>query len=371
MSQTQPNPKQLAWLEKTLTAKLNISDWQLGAPIADASFRAYSRITHSQGSYMLMYFPPEQEDGKIIVESEKFLEKNNIRVPHLIDYDLSIGAVLQEDMGSELLSHYNDASADKQDNLGLYQQSLQQLDMLQQLDAAEFGYFDQARQLAEMNLFSEWFVGKWLNLEGSVDLKLLDDLYAGLATEILTAPQCCIHLDFHSRNLCVLDAGGGNDADKDGVKEIGVLDYQDLLQGHFCYDIWSLLKDAYVKLPEAMSEQLLQDFSRTAQQRFAIEDEYVALHFNLIGLQRCLKVCGIFSRLFLRDGKDSYLQHIPLVLEHLEGAVSWLADNSSLNHFASSGRSNSLGLQDSIKAFGSMLPQLKDAVTQKLQEGAE
>lgn len=357
---SQPTGSQLEWLENVLTTKFKLSDWELQAPIADASFRAYSRIVHSQGSYMLMHFPPTQEDGQTIVESSKFLIKNNIRVPQLLGYDLDVGVVLQEDMGSELLFSYTEESTKPEQRLELYLQSIGQIDLLQDLDAKEFGYFDPARQIREMQLFSEWFIGKWLGTSEPNTLAELEDLYLQLSEEIFTAPQCCIHLDFHSRNLCVLTEGN----ERNSHKNIGVLDYQDLLQGHFCYDIWSLLKDAYVLLPEGMNQTLFQSFINLSTNRFDLSEDYVRLHYNLIGVQRCLKVCGTFSRLSLRDGKGHYLPHIPLVLNYLLEATTWLKqDRLSQN---TSILSSNPSLEASLQVLVRILPQLITQTQQKL-----
>ena len=355
----QITPAQSKWLKHFLVNELQLSDWQMQPPIADASFRAYSRITHDQGSYMLMHFPPSQENGDIIISSSKFLISNNIRVPQLLGYDLDVGVVLQEDMGTELLSDYNQSDSGNNDEIveplrqQLYQKSLGQLNLLQGLDASDFGYLDSDKLLGEMRLFGEWFIGKWLGTPPSVNLDELEHLYLCLVEQILLAPQCCIHLDFHSRNICVLESGGG--------KDIGLLDYQDLLQGHFCYDIWSLLKDAYVRLPQGMSDKLFKEFSATATQKFAVTDDYVRLHYNIIGVQRCLKVCGIFSRLFLRDGKEHYLPHIPLVMEHLNVAITSLLEDDLA----------SKDLTNGLRGLGELLPQLRKLVEAKLLQGVK
>lgn len=365
----QITPAQNKWLEHFLVNELQLSDWQMQPPIADASFRAYTRITHDQGSYMLMHFPPNQENGDIIISSSKFFISNNIRVPQLLGYDLGVGVVLQEDMGTELLSDYNQIdsgivdSGNNDENIDdgideplrqqLYQKSLGQLNLLQGLDASDFGYLDSDKLLGEMHLFDEWFIGKWLGTPPSVNWDELKHLYLCLVEQILMAPQCCTHLDFHSRNICILKSGGG--------KNIGLLDYQDLLQGHFCYDIWSLLKDAYVRLPQGMSDNLFKEFSATATQKFAITNDYVRLHYNIIGVQRCLKVCGVFSRLFLRDGKEHYLPHIPLVMEHLNAAITSLLEDDLASN----------DLTNGLRGLGELLPQLSTLVEQKLLRGSK
>ena len=321
--------EQQQWLNNQLQ-HIGISDWEFGDLIADASFRAYSRILHPCGSLILMHFPPAKEDGKRIVETSNFFADNGVQVPKLYAQDVNLGVVLQQDMGKELLSLRNASRV----NTNLYKMALEQLKLIQQLDASQFGLLDKENLMEEMQLFSKWFVSDWLRCEQEVNLRQLNELYTQLTSKILEAPQCCVHLDFHSRNLCVVAAakqengtpGGGSD-DKNEYEYIGILDYQDTLQGHFCYDAWSLLRDAYILLPQNIFDSLLDDFIANTAERFNLEDkDYITAQFNLIGIQRCLKVCGIFARLSLRDGKAGYLQHIPLVMDYLQGAISNLSN---------------------------------------------
>ena len=332
----QISSEQQQWLNNQLQ-HIGISNWEFSDLIADASFRAYSRILHPRGSLILMHFPPAKEDGKRIVETSNFFSNNGVQVPKLYAQDVNLGVVLQQDMGKELLSLRNASGV----NTSLYKMALEQLNLIQQLDASQFGSLDKENLMEEMQLFSKWFVSDWLSCEQEVNLQQLNELYTQLTSKILEAPQCCVHLDFHSRNLCVVAAAkqenGTPDGDSDDKKygkeldkeyeHIGILDYQDVLQGHFCYDAWSLLRDAYILLPQNIFDSLLDDFITKAAKRFNLEDkDYITAQFNLIGIQRCLKVCGIFARLSLRDGKAGYLQHIPLVMDYLQGAINNLSN---------------------------------------------
>lgn len=304
---------------------------------------------------MLMYFPPKKEPGDIIVESSKFLLQHNIRVPQLYAYDLSLGLVLQEDMGEELLFKHCQVSQESSPPYEPYRASLQQLNLLQGLDASQFGLLGQDKLLEEMQLFSDWLIDKWLGVSQQVDMASLLAVYSRLAQEIITAPICCVHLDFHSRNLTILPPSSSGESET-----IGILDYQDLLQGHFCYDIWSLLRDAYVRLPEDFAAKLFGEFSKQAQQRFSISRTYVHRHYNLIGVQRCLKVCGTFARLFLRDGKQHYLPHVPLVMGYLQQALQELSQK-----MYEGTEESSFGMEQ-IELLQQLMPKLLELTEQKL-----
>ena len=275
--------------------------------MADASFRCYYRIAHSQGSFVLMTFPPAKEDGERILKTAEFFLSAGVRVPSLYAQDIGLGLILQEDMGSVLLAHRN---AQKMD-ISVYRKALDELMKIQKLNASSLGIFTPERMLQEMSLFTDWFIGKWFGTSSPLSASYLQNFYESLVALMKDVPQSCVHCDFHSRNLCILP----DDA-------IGVLDYQDALQGHFCYDIACLLQDAYIRLPNEKVRELYFYWLDGAMKIFALTDkEEVRRQFHLISIQRMLKVCGIFSRLYFRDGKSDYLKHIPLVMDYLHDAV--------------------------------------------------
>lgn len=324
----QPTTSQKQWVHKQLK-KMGISNWKFTDLMADASFRAYSRIIHPEGSFILMHFPPEKEDGKRIVESSKFLLANKVQVPRLYSYDTKLGVLLQQDLGKELLAHRNLQSIEPD----LYKKALVQLKLIQKTDASSFGYLGEDKLMEEMELFSKWFVNDWLNATKDKSVQKLEKLYLYITKNILAAPQCCVHMDFHSRNLCIVKNTKptplmakdikANKLNQDKDEHIGILDYQDILQGHFCYDIWSLLRDAYALLPQSIFNILYDECIDYATTKFNLDyKEFTKSQFNLIGIQRCLKVCGIFARLSLRDNKTSYLQYIPLVMDYLIEAIN-------------------------------------------------
>ena len=319
-----PTREQLDWLQEILIDKFKATDIKIQQPpLADASFRAYVRTKHSAGTHILMYFPPDKEDGGKIIDTSKFLLKHKIRIPNLFAYDLDLGTVLQEDMGEELLSDRNDSKAGP--DMQLYHRAFAQLDLIQDLNVKRrFGIYGTAEMLADLRLFNEWFVTKWLKCASKINLDALNAFYADLVRELASAPSCCVHFDYHSRNLCILPPQSKS---KDAKEDIAILDYQDICHGHFCYDAWSLLRDVYVDLPAAMRDELFEGFVQRAKKKFSVSPDYIKLQYHLIGLHRCLRVCGVFSRLYIRDGKQEYRRHLTLLFIHMLDAIDHLIDN--------------------------------------------
>ena len=292
-----------------------------------------------------MHFLPEKEDGKRILQTAEFFLAHGIRIPQLYGHNISIGLMLQEDMGSKLLVAQSTSTIDS----SIYHKAVDELIKLQRLDASEFGMFNQERQLQEMELFSKWFLKDWLDYETSMDR--LNDYYHLLKRALAAAPNCCIHMDFHSRNLVLLP----NDM-------VGVLDYQDVCMGHFCYDMVCLLCDAYIRLSDELAEQLMNYWMREMRSFFKIRDEAFFHHqFTLMTLQRSIKVCGTFARLFLRDKKARYLKDMPLVLSYLNRAADQLLATEE-------GTSK---LKDEHRFFQQLLTDLEPIVKEKLASVAE
>ena len=182
-----------------------------------------------------MHFAPDKENGERIIQTAQFFLAQGIRVPLLHSYDTSLGLALQEDMGSELLAQRNRQFI----NPILYYKAIDELKKIQLLDAVSLGVFDENRQMDEMRLFSEWFLGNWLHYE--FPSEQLENYYLLVARSLAAAPRLCAHGDFHSRNIVLLKGDA-----------IGLLDYQDACMGHFCYDMVSLLRDAYIRLPNQL-----------------------------------------------------------------------------------------------------------------------
>lgn len=302
-------------------------------PLAgDAGCRRYFRIAGfedcSVPKLLAVDAPPQKEDSHAFVELGKYLRENGVHTPEVVAADVERGFLLVEDFGDQLLQlALNSDSVEL-----LYGECLMTLLRLQQCQQPPALVADYNRSFlrTELNIFIEWFVGSLVEYELQPDeWDLLDRTFNLLEDSALEQPQVLVHRDYHSRNLLITEGGAP-----------GVVDFQGALIGPVSYDLVSLLRDCYIRWPR-------QDVQRwaLAYGNMAVEvgilppiSEKVFLRwFDLMGLQRHIKVLGIFARLALRDGKSAYLQDLPLVLRYilevaaeypeLQDFVSWFKAN--------------------------------------------
>lgn len=286
----------------------------------DAGFRRYFRV-NTREPLLAVYAPPATENSRAFIRISEFLRAQNVRSPLVIANDFARGYLLVEDLGVDLLlPHLNQSDVDT-----CYSHAMMILLRMQQsaLDHSVFPVYDREKLRAEMQLFPVWFVEKKLGLTlGVSDHELIDSTFRILEDSACEQPQVVVHRDFHSRNL--LFAEDGN---------YGVIDFQDAVIGPLTYDLVSLLKDCYIEWPDVKVESWM-----TAYANMAIEVGILApvsletfrRWFVLMGLQRHIKVLGIFCRLSLRDSKHGYLNDLPLVLRYVRKA---LAQVPELNEF--------------------------------------
>jgi hypothetical protein len=278
---------------------------------SDASFRRYFRVdaaASTGGSLIVMDAPPPMEDCAPFVHAAGVFARSHVSVPRIVASDLAQGLLLLEDFGSVTYLEQLDA----QRAPALYQDALRALVMLQ-LDSRDnsFAPYDHARLLAELELFAQWYVAHHLGVTLSPsERQMLDHTFEQIVQCALAQPRVHVHRDYHSRNLMVLP----------DARNPGVLDFQDALYGPITYDLVSLLRDAYIRWEE---EQVLDwairywEVARKAH--LPVPSDFGAFYrdFEWMGLQRHLKVLGIFARLYHRDGKDRYLADLPLVLRYV------------------------------------------------------
>jgi aminoglycoside/choline kinase family phosphotransferase len=175
------------------------------------------------------------------------------------------------------------------------------------MDDPKIPVFDKQFMLNEMALCNDWFLKKYLSLQlEDNEVALIQQTMDWLATEVEKQPKVFIHRDYHSRNLMVLD----------GQNQLGVIDFQDAMYGPFTYDLVSLLKDCYIYWPRDNVMQWLAFFYERSSQAQQYHFSDFVRAFDLCGLQRHLKVLGIFCRLHLRDNKPGYLGDLPLTLKY-------------------------------------------------------
>ncbi len=294
----------------------------------DASFRRYFRGITAKGTWILVDAPPEREDSKPFVKVAHLLAAGGVAAPKIVAADLGRGFMCLEDFGDTVLwtpleAARRDPSAQPDAN-ALYQPAFAELLSIQRCAANTLPPYDDALLLREMRLFTEWFCGGLMQRTlSAAEQHMLEEVYAFLSQAARAQPQVLVHRDYHSRNLMYRPG-----------KSPGVIDFQDAVRGPFTYDLVSLLKDCYIEWPRARVNAWALDYAAQARRAGIVDrvDAAVFLRdFDLMGAQRHIKVLGIFSRLWLRDGKRGYLRDIPLTMRYL---VTVLPEHPQLAGFA-------------------------------------
>jgi aminoglycoside/choline kinase family phosphotransferase len=275
----------------------------------DAGFRSYWRTSGHEPSRIVMDSPPDKEDVRPWLRIRALLEGGGVRVPHVLAQDIEHGFLLLEDLGADtFLQVIDDANADD-----LFDAAIAQLLKLQAIaPPADLPAYDEALLARELRLFDEWFLGRHLAMALDCgDLETLDLAYRRLIDSALAQPQVLVHRDFMPRNL--MPVAGGT----------AVLDFQDAVRGPIAYDPLSLFKDAFLSWPQPRVDGWLDRYHARALDaglpvpplaRFRRDADW-------IGVQRHLKVIGIFARLHHRDGKSKYLADVPRFFAYLDGVL--------------------------------------------------
>jgi len=296
---------------------------------ADASFRSYWRGHTSEGSVIVMDSPPDREDPRPWLEIGQRLAGAGLHVPAVIAADTETGLLLIEDLGNR--TYLPELNADTVD--ALYGDALDALLRMQRyVDPAGLPAFDRAWQTMEMELMPTWFLTRHLGLalgcDGWDELELA---FTVVMANIATQPRGFMHRDFHCRNLLVCP--GHNP---------GIIDFQGAMTGPVTYDLASLLRDCYIAWDDERVAGWVESYRLRLLHAHVIGDDVDAdtfmRWFDFAGLQRHIKVLGIFCRLMYRDGKASYLADLPLVLDYvmkvarrhheLEGFAAFLAKHT-------------------------------------------
>lgn len=296
-----------AWVEQVLPEPLVA----LAPASADASFRRYFRATTAGGSYIVMDAPPEHEDCRPYIRIAHLFEAAGVNTPKILAQDLAQGFLLLTDFGN---TTYLQALTEK-DADWLYRDANAALIRIQ--TASRPGVlpeYDRGALLTELELFPTWYLKRHLGLELTPSQKrVLRDSFALILANNLAQPRVFVHRDWHSRNLMVTDPNPG------------VLDFQDAVFGPITYDLVSLYKDAYISWEEErVLDWVIHYWELARQVGLPVQTDFAAFwrDFEWMGVQRHLKVLGIFARLYHRDGKDGYLKDIPLVMRYLRRACA-------------------------------------------------
>ncbi|MDR3504127.1 MAG: phosphotransferase [Legionella sp.] len=311
-------------LKEWLTQVFEQQDFVLTPLAGDASFRRYFRVHHNGLTQVVMDAPPGKEDLHPFMHVAQTLEQAGVCTPKIIARDTQQGFLLLGDLGDQLLLNVLNPETVHH----YYHQAIQTLFQIQTCAVHDpmLAPFDYHFMVKEMNLCPEWFLNAYLSLELSdAETALLQRSIDWIASEVAKQPLTFIHRDYHSRNLMLVPDGSGT--------QLGVIDFQDAMCGPFTYDLVSLLKDCYISWPRSQVLEWVELFYK--QNALANQYSLAAFirAFDLCGLQRHLKVLGVFSRLHLRDNKPGYLKDLPLTLRYVLECTEIYTELHPLLHF--------------------------------------
>lgn len=293
------------WLSTLPSPALNISS--LRAASSDASFRRYFRIDDTDGaSFIVMDAPAPQENVQPFIEVATLFGNAGVSVPTVLAQSVEQGFLLLSDLGTTTyLQALNNESAH-----ALYLDAIDALVLLQtQSRPGALPEYDRALLQRELALFPDWYIARHLQVTLSEpQTATLNKVFDTLLANNLAQAQVFVHRDYHSRNLMVLDKGNP-----------GILDFQDAVYGPITYDLASLLRDAYIQWDEEqVLDWVIRYWEKAKRAGLPVNPDIDAFYrdFEFMGLQRHLKVLGIFARLYHRDGKDAYLNDLPMVMDY-------------------------------------------------------
>ena len=312
-----------------MTRELQITEWlnnilknqeyTIKPASSDASFRRYFRIVSSNQSYILMDAPPEKENSKPFVEIANVLFNAGLNVPKIHKADFKKGFLLLSDLGNKTyLDELNQQNASL-----LYRDAYLALIKIQKnADTQLLKPYNDSLLMKELSLFPDWY----LKLHKSYQMNDSEKNILGLTFDLLikninSHTQVFVHRDFHSRNLMFCNGDLGENP--------GILDFQDAVKGSIVYDLVSLFKDAYIVWKEEeIMDWLIRYWEKAKQNKLKVQDDFAEFYrdFEWMGVQRHLKVLGIFARLNYRDHKANYLSDLPAVENYLRRACERYKD---------------------------------------------
>ncbi|MFW6340920.1 MAG: aminoglycoside phosphotransferase family protein, partial [Wenzhouxiangella sp.] len=285
--------------------------WSFTAISSDASFRSYYRMQHGEQSFVIMDAPPERESVTAFVDITERLRAAELHAPAINAADLTRGFLLLEDLGDQPYHHaLTAATADR-----LFGDATAAL-LRMQLEVRGTGLpsYDAARLVQELALFTDWFLARHWHIEPTDnELDAWDQVCALLVRWALDQPQLFCHRDFMPRNLLV------------SAPNPGIIDFQDAVLGPISYDPVCLFRDAFLSWPAARVDAWLEDYRRAGRAAglpLPGSPDLWRRTCDFMGVQRHLKVIGIFARICYRDGKPAYLEDVPRFFGYLEQAIA-------------------------------------------------
>lgn len=290
------------WARRSLSSE----DLKITPASADASFRRYFRVHKGQDTFIAMDAPPEKEDVRPFIKVANLLHGAGVHVPQVVDQDIENGYLLLTDLGTQtFLDVLNESNADE-----LFSSAIDALIKWQAASQPEvLPPYDEALLRRELSLFPDWYVAKHLNLSlTDKQQAVLEQMFSLIIRNNLSQASVFVHRDYMPRNLMI------------STPNPGVLDFQDAVYGPISYDVASLFRDAFISWPEArMIDWVVRYWQRARHAGLPVPEDFAQFYRDVewMGLQRHLKVLGIFARINYRDGKPKYLADTPRFIQYV------------------------------------------------------
>ena len=292
---------------------------------ADASFRRYLRIGSTHGSRIIMDAPPAKEDCRPFVHVAGLMQQAGLHAPKVLAWDEAHGFMLLSDLGQHTMMALINPEV-PQANFASYIQAVDALIAWQLASQADvLPPYDEALLRRELELFPEWYLGRHrgVAVEGEVR-STLDEAFKHIVAQNLAWPSVYVHRDFMPRNLMICDEAptpGGETL----APTLGILDFQDAVYGPITYDIASLMRDAFLSWEEDFVLDItIRYWQKARKAGLPVGDDFGEFYRGVewMGLQRHLKIAGIFARLTLRDGKPKYLADTPRFIHYIRSTCN-------------------------------------------------
>ena len=301
-----------AWLHPlALSQGLQLDTLRIAS--ADASFRRYLRIDSKHGSRIIMDAPPDKEDCRPFAQVAQLMQAAGLNAPQVLAWNEANGFMLLTDLGAQTMMQVINRD-DPVANQGMYLQAVDALIAWQLASQPDvLPPYDEALLRRELALFPDWYLAKHRGVTlNTDDQRTLDDAFKLIIAQNLSAPSVYVHRDFMPRNLMM----SGTPAEP----RLGVLDFQDAVYGPITYDIASLMRDAFLSWDEDFCLDItIRYWDKARKAGLPVGDDFGEFYKGVewMGLQRHLKVAGIFARLTLRDGKPQYLADTPRFINYI------------------------------------------------------
>ncbi|WP_159991038.1 aminoglycoside phosphotransferase family protein [Pelistega ratti] len=274
---------------------------------SDASFRRYFRINTPSQSLIIMDAPPSHEDCRPFIQIDQKLQDVGVNVPHIFEQNLKDGFLILNDLGDQTYYQRLQSPIEDKELQSLYRDAIAAIVQMQKADTSGLPLYDKARLTDELALFPEWYIKQYHQTELSdKEAEQLHQLFTLLVEHNDKQAKVFVHRDYHSPNLMI---------DKERTNP-GVIDFQDAVLGAISYDIVSLVMDARTTWEEPQQlDWAIRYWEMARQVQLPVPADFADFHvdYEFMGLQRNLRILGVFARLAIRDNKKHYLNHIPRV----------------------------------------------------------